>query len=292
MISADNHKTEADSPPPAPGRRPQDRPRITGKALLVLFLLLVVFCDHQARMTFEHHLRPVLITPNLDLMRERNFTYRKTLQYWKMRLDSLLGRPEKTPRTIALTFNQGPDPTVTPRLLDVLAQNQVKATFFLTGRDAQACPQLTRQIATAGHQLGNYTYSGKTMDLAGTGTLRGELDRTNALIFRLTNRYPLVARLPANGDDFPLLLEIQRQGLTAVLATVNPAVDDYADSGVLARRVSAQASAGGIISLRQDSPITIQALPEIIRSLQNQGYRFITIEEMAQMMGLSLTAAY
>jgi peptidoglycan/xylan/chitin deacetylase (PgdA/CDA1 family) len=81
------------------------------------------------------------------------------------------------PSTLALTFDDGPNPTVTPRLLDLLAQYEARATFFLIGRFAQACPELVREIAARGHTLGNHTHTHPNLIWLSPAQIDAELTR-------------------------------------------------------------------------------------------------------------------
>lgn len=121
--------------------------------------------------------------------------------------------------------------------------------------------------------------------------LEEELEHTNATIFHLTHQFPQVARLPGNRADFPLLMEIQRLRLATVLATADPG-DDLSDPAALARKVLDQASNGGVIRLSHPSLATVKALPLIISELEQRGYRFVTISELAQFQGLNLASTY
>ena len=107
------------------------------------------------------------------------------------------------PRDLALTFDDGPNPTWTPRLLDVLARNHVRATFFLLGSRAQAQPELVRRIADAGHLIGNHSWSHPNLARSSAGRIREELTRTSDTLQQITGarakffRPPFGARRPA-----------------------------------------------------------------------------------------------
>jgi peptidoglycan/xylan/chitin deacetylase (PgdA/CDA1 family) len=109
----------------------------------------------------------------------------------------------RRPGELALTFDDGPNPAWTPKLLDVLASDDVRATFFLVGRYAQAEPELVRRIASAGHLIGNHTWSHPNLAIATTRRIREELSRTSEVLHEMTGkpvrffRPPFGARRPA-----------------------------------------------------------------------------------------------
>jgi len=87
-------------------------------------------------------------------------------------------------RTVALTFDDGPDPVFTPQVLDVLARHDVKATFFVLGRRADDHPELVRQIVAAGHAVGSHGYSHAILRGVWPGEIATELRQTDAALWR------------------------------------------------------------------------------------------------------------
>jgi peptidoglycan-N-acetylglucosamine deacetylase len=104
---------------------------------------------------------------------------------------------------LALTFDDGPNPRWTPRLLDVLAAHEVKATFFMLGSRAEAEPELVRRVAAEGHLIGNHSWSHPNLALTAADEVRAELTRTSAALEQITGeqvryfRPPFGARRPA-----------------------------------------------------------------------------------------------
>lgn len=118
---------------------------------------------------------------------------------------------------LALTFDDGPNPAWTPRLLDVLAENEVRATFFLLGGRAQAAPDLVRRIAAAGHLIGNHSWSHPNLALSSRARIREELDRTSDALEQITGA-PVRFFRPPFGKRRPATLSIARElGMTPVL---------------------------------------------------------------------------
>ncbi len=198
-----------------------------------------------------------------------------------------LPSPEKV---VALTFDDGPNPVYTEKILAVLAEEQVQATFFVVGEQARKHPALVRKTAQAGHEIGNHSDRHGDVMRMSRAELSDDLARANQAIAQATGRPPRYFRPPHGFRDPLVLAEAERQGLTLVNWSVicrdwmNPGVD------VLVERVQQAVAPGAIIllhdgdGLKQASPReqTVEATRVIIRSLKAQGYRFVTLSEVLE----------
>lgn len=118
---------------------------------------------------------------------------------------------------LALTFDDGPNPAWTPRLLEILAAHEIRATFFLLGGYAQAEPELVRRIVAAGHVVGNHSWSHPDLALASCARIREELTRTRETLEQITGA-PVRYFRPPYGSRRPATLAIARElGMTPVL---------------------------------------------------------------------------
>ena len=140
------------------------------------------------------------------------------------------------PGELALTFDDGPNPVWTPRLLDLLASHEVRATFFLVGSRAQTQPALVRQIVAAGHLIGNHSWSHPNLALSSARRIIEELSRTNQILAQIAGTPPRYFR-PPYGARRPEVLRIARRlGLVPVLWNAmtsdwkNPSADSIASS--------------------------------------------------------------
>ena len=127
-----------------------------------------------------------------------------------------------SPRRLAITFDDGPNPTITPRLLKLLQGNNARATFFLIGRVAQGCPALVREMAAGGHAIGNHTETHPNLFWLGRAQIRDELRRCNDVIQSSTGR-PAKWFRPPFGMRNPWLSGVAKElGLRVVMWTLIP----------------------------------------------------------------------
>jgi peptidoglycan/xylan/chitin deacetylase (PgdA/CDA1 family) len=140
------------------------------------------------------------------------------------------------PGELALTFDDGPNRTWTPRLLDVLAANNVRATFFLLGERAQAEPELVRRVAAVGHLIGNHSWGHPNLARSSARRIRDELTRTKGTLEQLTGA-PVRFFRPPFGARRPAVFRIAREiGLQPVLW--NAMTTDWSDPS--ADRIASQ----------------------------------------------------
>lgn len=207
------------------------------------------------------------------------------------------------PKAIALTFDDGPDSTYTPRILSVLERKGVPATFFVIGENALANPGLLNRIVQGGSEIGNHTYTHPNLaEFSDFGTML-ELNATQRLIEAYTGRSTRLFRAPYFGDAEPSTadeLEPAKQAQAAGYTIVGLHVDpgDWRTPGVqsiinstLAQVASANAERSENVILLHDSgglrDQTVAALPVIIDQLKARGYHFVTVSQLA---GLSRDA--
>ncbi|MFF4587621.1 polysaccharide deacetylase family protein [Streptomyces sp. NPDC001388] len=183
-------------------------------------------------------------------------------------------------KCIALTFDAGPSEN-SARLLDILKERQVPATFFLLGkRHIEKYPELVRRMADEGHEVASHTWDHRILTRIEPDEIREELRRPNDEIERLTGRRPTLMR-PPQGRTNDTVHEISRElGLAEVLWTVT--AKDYAttDSALIRERVLAQADRDGIILLHDLYDGTVPAVPGIIDALKERGYVFVTVPQL------------
>lgn len=190
-------------------------------------------------------------------------------------------------REVALTFDDGPDPDVTPRVLDLLDGAGARATFFCVGRRAEAHPDLAAEIARRGHRLENHSYSHPHLFACyPRGAQRREIERAQDAIAATASRRPRLFRAPA-GLRNPLLDGVlHRAGLRLVSWTRRGFDAVGRDPEAIARRLLRGLAAGDILLLHDGStlrerggnPQVLQVLPRVLDALAARGLRSVPIE--------------
>jgi peptidoglycan-N-acetylglucosamine deacetylase len=191
-------------------------------------------------------------------------------------------------KAVALTFDDGPTPG-TAKLLDILAQYNVPATFFQCGVNVDRAPDLCRAVRDAGHEIGNHSQTHPNFALKRASFIEEEFAQAQESIYRAAGRMPTLMRAPFGVRWFGFR-EVQRQlGLTGVMWTVIGR-DWVLDAASIAKRVLASDPEGGIICLHdgrgtQVNPsieATLEAVRRIVPSLLEKGYRFETVSQLCR----------
>ena len=186
---------------------------------------------------------------------------------------------------VALTFDDGPNPEATPRVLDVLRQEQVPATFFLLGRHVDRWPAVAARVASEGHAIGNHGYHHRKLHRRGPGYVRLDIALGAESIVRATGVSPRWFRAP-HGFRNPWVSAIAAEmGQRTVGWTLGVYDSDRPGADVIARRSVTGLRGGGILLLHDgdgydpagDRTQTAEALPGIIRGLRNAGLRFVSL---------------
>ncbi|WP_436791229.1 bifunctional polysaccharide deacetylase/glycosyltransferase family 2 protein [Yinghuangia sp. YIM S10712] len=193
------------------------------------------------------------------------------------------------PRTVALTFDDGPDPTWTPRILDVLAKHNVNATFFMVGAEAAANPQLVRRVRDAGHEIGSHTYT--HADIGALPAWRTDLEMSltdNALAgaagIRPRLLRPPYSSVPAAlcGATWDAVRRTAHAGYLIVATDLDS--KDWARPGAaaIAAASTPQDGRGAVVMFHDgggDRAQTVEGLDLLLTELAKQDYRFTTISE-------------
>jgi chitin deacetylase len=190
-------------------------------------------------------------------------------------------------KPIALTFDDGPWPTTTSQILDVLKKNDVKATFFIVGRQVQMYPQLLQAVVAAGHAIGNHTWSHQYSQYSESAAAH-ELDETAALVYKTTGVKTSLFRPPAGILNNGLVAYAHKKKYSVVMWSVDS--KDWRYRGTTAQglleNVLKDVQPGGIVLLHDgggDRSATLEALPKLITELKKRGYTLVTVPELLEM---------
>ncbi|MFF4137396.1 polysaccharide deacetylase family protein [Streptomyces mirabilis] len=183
-------------------------------------------------------------------------------------------------KCVALTFDGGPSLT-TPKLLDILKQDDLHATFFVQGQGHIAkYPAILRRISDEGHEIGNHTWYHEVLTDINENDARQELARTQDAIEKITGTRPILMRPPEGRTNRKVAKICRDLGLAQVLWSVTAKDYETTDSALITKRVLDQTHRDGIILLHDLHKGTVPAVPGIIKALKQRGYTIVTVSQL------------
>jgi peptidoglycan/xylan/chitin deacetylase (PgdA/CDA1 family) len=194
--------------------------------------------------------------------------------------------PGKGDKVVALTFDDGPWPRQTEAILKILEAEDVKATFFMLGLQADRLPAVAAKVSAAGHQVANHGYGHKYLTNDNKWFTKREVVTAQRAINKATGQTPTVLRAPGGALSDVARAQIAHEGLAIVRWDVDPQDWRGPAAWKLARSTLAEVRPGSVVLLHDgggDRTSTVQALTTIIRKLKAQGYTFVTIDDLGPM---------
>lgn len=181
------------------------------------------------------------------------------------------------PPKIALTFDDGPNVACTGRLLDGLKERNVRATFFVIGKNVKENPKLTKRIHEEGHMIGNHTYSHVEMSKVSEEKAKEELIKTSRAVHAITGEYPQYMRPPYGVCSREL-----EDSLDMILVrwTIDPLDWKTENTDEIVKKVVTNAEENDIILLHDCYNSSVDAAFRIIDILQEKGFEFVTVDEL------------
>lgn len=200
-----------------------------------------------------------------------------------------LWRAARPARAVALTFDDGPDPESTPRVLDILAAKNVPATFFVVGSRVRTCPELLARIDGAGHLVGNHSdRHGLDFHFRLWAGLRRELSECNAAVRAAIGKEPRLFRSP-QGFKSPVLGDVLREmGFVAVGWQVRGLDAIEHDGAKIVHRIVSGVRPGGVVQMHDAVALfgiksrraTLDALPAVIDGIRAAGLEFVRLDAL------------
>jgi cellulose synthase/poly-beta-1,6-N-acetylglucosamine synthase-like glycosyltransferase/peptidoglycan/xylan/chitin deacetylase (PgdA/CDA1 family) len=196
------------------------------------------------------------------------------------------------PKTVYLTFDDGPDPKYTPEVIDILKKEHVPAAFFMLGQAIESNIPLVRQMYSDGYEIGNHTFTHPNIAKISLARAKLEMNGTRRLIEIVTGHSTVMFRPPYNADAEPQDLaeiipveESRRENYITIGESIDPQDWDVEHINVdsIFNRVVAQQNLGSVILLHDaggNRDYTVEALPRIIHYFKQKGYHFGTIAEL------------
>ncbi len=183
-------------------------------------------------------------------------------------------------KVVALTIDDGPHPGYTERILSLLAENEVKANFFLVGKMAATYPYLVRKIASYGHTVANHSHYHNNLVKLPPENMPLEWIMCNSTLYSILGAFPRFCRPPGGNYNRQVVDAAEKEGLHMVLWTANAGDCTGINANIITSKVLARTRSGGIILVHDGVEATIEALPQIIKTLKAKGFRFVTLDEM------------
>lgn len=181
---------------------------------------------------------------------------------------------------IALTFDDGPSEEVTPRVLDILEQYNAKATFFMLGSQVDYHPKIAKLVADAGHEIGNHTDQHQDLTKLGPDGIRKEIESTSDKIKNITGVRPHLIRPPYGAYNERVRSDAANHENSIILWSVDSLDWQSRNADAIHREVQQQLTPGAIVLMHDIHPTTADALPELMETLQQEGYQFVTVFQL------------
>ncbi|MFZ0917357.1 MAG: polysaccharide deacetylase family protein [Candidatus Udaeobacter sp.] len=185
---------------------------------------------------------------------------------------------------IAMTFDDGPHATNTPKLLEMEAERHIKLTFFVLGECVAQNPDVLRREVAEGHEIGNHSWSHPNLAKLSDANVRSQLQRTEEIIVKTAGIKPKLMRPPYGELTKRQRILVNHEfGYKVILWDVDPLDWKRPGSNVVAQRIIAGARPGSIILSHDIHPPTIAAMPQVFDALLAKGFKFVTVSELLAM---------
>jgi peptidoglycan/xylan/chitin deacetylase (PgdA/CDA1 family) len=185
---------------------------------------------------------------------------------------------------IAMTFDDGPSATLTPKLLDILAAHHMKVTFFVLGEMVAEHPEILARAAREGHEIASHSWSHPNFAKMSQESIRSQLQRTDDEIKNTTGKRPTLFRPP-----YGSITERQKRwihdefGYDIILWDVDPLDWKRPGPAVVRNRILKETRPGSIVLSHDIHPGTIEAMPSTFDELEAKGFKFVTVSELLGM---------
>lgn len=192
---------------------------------------------------------------------------------------------------VAFTFDDGPNPSCTQRILDVLNANYSHATFFVVGTNAENYPDLLKAISASGSEIGNHTYNHKDLTTLSTSDVEEQIDKVNRAVKKATGENTTVIRPPYGAYNDKVMNQLEEP---VILWDLDTEDWDSRNAKKIVDNVMSQIKDGDIVLMHDIYDSTAEAVEILVPRLKEQGYQIVSVSEMAKYKGktLELDKAY
>jgi peptidoglycan-N-acetylglucosamine deacetylase len=187
---------------------------------------------------------------------------------------------------VAMTFDDGPHAKFTPRLLDMLKERGIKATFYVIGQNVAQYPEIVQRMVAEGHEIGNHTYTHPSLPKIGTARVGEEIAKSNQAIEQAAGVRPATMRPPYGAINSAITKRLNEEfDLPVILWSVDPQDWKIRKAAHVSSHILQNAHPGAIILAHDIHASTIDAMPAALDGLLAKGYRFATVSELIAMDG-------
>jgi peptidoglycan-N-acetylglucosamine deacetylase len=187
-------------------------------------------------------------------------------------------------RVVAITFDDGPNPVYTPQILDIFSAAKGKATFFMIGDQMRNNPEVVKQVADQGHEIGNHTFNHPKLSQLSMEDCLDEIEQTDKLVEEMTGRKPVVFRPPYLDYNQDTVSILQQKGYP-MIGALNLEALDWEQPGVeyILEKSMDVVKNGSILIFHDgygDRSQTIEAVQMLVSELISQDYQLVTVSEL------------
>ena len=210
-----------------------------------------------------------------------------TTFYDKENSKEIIWNGARDKKLVALTFDDGPHPRFTPKILDVLKKYDAKATFFMLGKHVKLYPEVVKRVANEGHEIGNHTFTHIDVKVNSSQKIYDEFKKTQEIVYEVTGIKPKLFRPPYGFYNSIVKNITSKEGCRIVLWSTNQDSKDWSCPGVnkIVNTVVKKTENGDIVILHDyvvGESDTVEALKTILSELKKKGFQFVTVSELLE----------
>lgn len=185
-------------------------------------------------------------------------------------------------KQVSLTFDDGPDGRITPKILEILKQNNVKGNFFFTGENVVKYPSVVKKTYQEGNLVLNHSYNHLDFKKENNDTVKNQILRTENEIFKIIGKKPAIMRPPYGDIDERIVKDILQTGNKAVIWSIDTLDWSQKERDNIIKNVLDNLRPGDIILMHSnsDKSETAAALPKIISGIKEKGYEIVTLDKL------------
>ncbi len=182
---------------------------------------------------------------------------------------------------VTLTFDDGPHPEITPKILEVLSKENIKASFFLIGKNAEQYPSLVNEIINQGHVVANHSYCHQnSLGFFNEAKLRRDFEKCNNIITKITGRQPAFFRPPFGVTNPRFANVLAKLNMVSIGWSIRSLDTIITSTEALLKKIVPSLKRGSIILLHDTQQVTLDVLPQLIQHCKNNNIKIVSLPEL------------